>query len=89
MKVILAISLMATLALGAVAPALQSVYALQADGISQLHPKSFGEKTKNKINTLNIIQKNGFDSKKTDMTHLKKITAEYKAKQLLKQLYRM
>ncbi len=82
---------MAILATGVIAPALQDAYAVKADKVSQLSPKSFGEKTKAKLQVdNNKTQKSGFESiKKEEVKTFKKIASEYTAKQLLKKLYRM
>jgi len=80
---------MAILATGIVAPAIQDAFALKADTSNKLSPKAFGEKTKNKLQLTQSTHKSGFESiKKEEVKAYKKISAEYKAKQLLKQLYR-
>ena len=89
MKTIFAISIMAILATGVMAPALQDAYALKASS-EKLSPKSFGEKTKYKITfEKSPTQKSGFESlKKEEAKTLKKISAELSAKQILKNIYR-
>ena len=81
---------MTILATGIIAPAIQDAYALKtADNSNKLSPKSFGEKTKGKFFSNDSTQKSGFESiKKEEVKSYKKIFAEYKAKQILKQLYR-
>ena len=80
---------MAILATGTLAPVLQDAYALKADTSNKLSPKAYGEKTKNKLQFIQSTHKSGFESiKKEEVKAYKKISAEYKAKQLLKQLYR-
>lgn len=83
---------MAILATGVIAPALQEAYAVKADKMTKLSPKAFGDKTKYKMITDNTqkIQKSGFELvKKEEAKSFKKITADYKAKKLLQQLYRI
>ena len=90
---IFAISLMAILATGVLAPAVQEAYALKADNSQKLSPKAYGEKTKTKMTTADDSQnkqKSGFDTvKKEQAKNYKKIAAEYKAKQLIKDIYRL
>ena len=91
MKTILAISIMAILATGVIAPALQDAYAVKADNSEKLSPKSFGEKTKYKISSESKAhQKAGFESiKKEQVKSFKKIVAENNAKELFKNIYRL
>ena len=92
MKTILAISIMAVLATGVIAPSLQEAYALKADTFNKMGPKAFGEKTKNKTfsSELEKTHKSGFESiKKEQIKTFKKIAADYKAKQLFKSIYRL
>ena len=90
MKTVLAVSLMTILAVGVIAPALNEAYALKADNSSKLSPKSFGDKTKIKIANLEHPGKSGFELiKKQEMNSFKKIAAEYKAKQIMKSLYKL
>ena len=89
MKTILAVALMAVLAAGVIAPALDA-YAMKADNSNKLTPKSFGEKTKNKIASHDKTMKSGFESiRKEQVKTFKKISEEYNAKLTLKNLYRL
>lgn len=90
MKTILAITIMAILVTGVIAPAFQDAFALKSDISKKLPPKAFGEKTKSKSFSKESTHKSGFESvKKEDAKTLKKISAELKAKEILKKLYRM
>ena len=87
---ILAISIMAVLATGVIAPSLQDAYALKADTSNKLSPKSFGEKTKTKLNAEENqkTQKFGFEGIKKEQTkNFKKIIEQFKAKNLMKSIY--
>lgn len=74
--------------MGVIAPALQEAYALKSDIASKLAPKAFGEKTKNKISE-KTYKSEVQTIKKEQVKSFKKIDAEYKAKQILKSLYRL
>lgn len=85
MKTILALSIMAILATGAMVPALQEAYAAA--------PSSHGEKTKLKMsNTDNEpkTHKGNFDGvKKESIKTTKKISENERALQIFKNLYRL
>lgn len=89
MKTILAISVMAVLATGVIVPSFQDAYALATKADKEkLSPKAFGDKTKTKLQYADSTHKTGFESvKKEQVKTFKKIAAEDKAKELLKQLY--
>lgn len=94
MKTLLTLSIITILAAGVIAPALHDAYAYptKADNSEKLKVKSFGVKTKDKIPhyDLNSIKQNDYDSiKKEQVKIYKKIAAEYSAKQLLKNLYKL
>jgi len=94
MKTILAISAMAILAMGMIAPALQDVHAYptKADYSDKLKAKSYGVKTKDKMSSYDSksINHSEFVSvKKEQVKTYKKIVAEYGAKQILKNLYKL
>ncbi len=89
MKTILVVSLMAILISGVIAPALQEAYALKADTSKKLSPKSFGEKTKNKMSFSEKVKNSGYDSIKEQLKTFKKISEEHKAKKLLLTLYKL
>ena len=94
MKTILAISIMAILATGVIAPSLQDAYAYptKADYSDKLKAKSYGVKTKDKIpfHDSHTVKHDKFESvKKEQVKTYKKIVAEYNAKQILKNLYKL
>ena len=93
MKTIFAVSLMAILVTGMVAPALQDAYAYpqKADNSEKLKVKSFGVKTKNKISFSDTDPKHNIFGtiKEQQVKTYKKIVAEYSAKQVLKNLYNL
>ena len=94
-KTVLAVSVMAILATGAIAPVLQDAHAhAQKAQLSaeKLKAKSYGLKTKDKIsfNDSKQMKQNDFESiKKEQVKAYKKIVAEYSAKQILKNLYKL
>jgi len=89
MKTILAISLMTILVTGVLAPALQDAYALKADTSKKLSPKSYGEKTKNKIPYSEKAKNPGSDPIKIGQEKtFKKISAQNNAKKPLKNPYK-
>ncbi|WP_371505101.1 hypothetical protein [Nitrosopumilus adriaticus] len=94
MKTILAISIMAILTTGVVAPSLTDAYAqpTKADYSDKLKAKSYGVKTKDKIpfqSSHKIIHDEFGSVKKEQVKTYKKIVAEYSAKQILKNLYKL
>ena len=62
-KAIFTVSLMAILATGVIAPALQEAYALKADNSEKLSPKAFGKKTIVKMNSDGTEKKHTDDKK--------------------------
>jgi len=94
MKTILAISAMTILAMGMIAPALQDAYAspTKADYSDKLKAKSYGVKTQDKMSSQDskFINHGEFGTiKKEEVKTYKKIVAEYSAKQILKNLYKL
>ena len=94
-KTVLAVSVMAILAAGIIAPALQDAYAYPQKAqfsAEKLKAKSFGIKTINKI-PLDEKDKaihNSFGTIKNEQIKTyKKVVAEYNAKQILKNLYNL
>ena len=92
-KSLLAISVMAILVAGIVAPALQEAHAYPQKAqfsAEKLKAKSFGVKTKDKIPFDDNTKHNGFGAIKSEQIKTyKKTVAAYSAKQVLKNLYNL
>ncbi len=85
---------MTILATGVIAPSLSDAYAqpTKADYSDKLKAKSYGVKTKDKTplqNSPKIIHDEFGSIKKEQVKTYKKIVAEYSAKQILKNLYKL
>ncbi|MHA7648053.1 hypothetical protein [Nitrosopumilus sp. S4] len=95
MKTMMAISVMTILAAGMITPVLQDVYAYPTKAQlsdEKLKAKSYGVKTKDKIpfNDPHTLKHDAFGNvKKEEVKTYKKIVEQYKAKQILKNLYKL